>query len=148
MANYIFIITNLEIGDKIIEHSQIVKKLFQEKEWIFPKKGVPNLNRFQKGDRVILYIAGLGNRHFYGTFKLNGTIRDIESYPEEFYQFFSKKIDIADINLLDKKLYMKDIKDELEFIKDKKNYGLHLRQSVRAINDNDYNLILKKYTEL
>jgi len=144
MNSYIFIVNDLQIGIEKVSHKEIIKTLFKKNEWIFPEKGVSNLKKIKDGDRVLLYIAGKENRYFYGGFSLSGKLSELETYKNDFYKFFKQRIGLKDTMKFSKKIFMKDIKDSLEFIKDKKNYGLHLRQSIRKISDKDYNYILEE----
>jgi len=145
MRNYMFIVNDLKIGYDDINYERIIETLFKEKEWIFPKTNVPNIDYFKKGDNVLLYVAGSGRRYFYGQFQIENSVEELKEYKHEFYKYFSRKINITGIKKWSSKVYMKDIKDNLDLIKDKKNYGLHLRQSVRELSFKDYEFISKKY---
>jgi len=51
-------------------------------------------------------------------------------------------VDLADVEAWKTPKPIKDLLPSLNFIKDKKNYGLSLRQGVRKISEKDYNTIV------
>jgi len=57
---------------------------------------------------------------------------------------FPIRIYISDIKLWSKRLPIGDVIAQLNFIKDKKNYGLYFRQSTRVIEEKDFLLILNE----
>lgn len=145
--NYLLIIGDLAIGSNVYKYEEIIDELFSKKEWIFGNKGIPKVKNFKDGDNVILYVSGIKKRFFYATFKFSGVAEKYQYNAEidkPFFKFFGKKINIKDINLCSEKIYFKDLKDNLDFITDKKNYGLHLRQSVKQLSEKDYDFIMKK----
>ena len=52
------------------------------------------------------------------------------------------------LNVWSKPLYIANIKNDLDFITDKKNYGLFLRQPTKIIGKKDYEYIIQKASEI
>lgn len=146
---YLSIINDLQIGYKSINAIDIVNTLFNDKIWLYTRTA-PHISKITKGDKFILYIAGEGRRYFHSLFeiagdieKINGNeiIRDDNIDIDRFFEYF---VPIDNINIFKKKPLIKDIKADLKFVKDKKNYGLFLRQSVKSISKEDYDYIISK----
>ncbi len=138
---YIFIINDLNYVDVVYNSTTIVNVLLENSEWIFPNSNVCHIEKLKKGDIVLIYIAGQGNRYFYGKFCIAKAVAPIEKNKGEFYKYFSRKIEIENFEKAQRKILMKEFVSDLSFIKDKKNYGLYLRQAVKKISFEDYKLI-------
>lgn len=144
MNYYIFIVN--DYGE--YKGKEIADSLLKNEHWLF-NHASPNINKIQPEDRALIYIAGKNNRYFYATIKITGAIKAAENRTysylnNSFYEMFPLKCPIQVLNVWEKPLYMVDIKEELTFITDKKNYGLFLRQSNRVIEDIDYENIVKR----
>ena len=145
--NYIFIVN--DYGE--YKGKEIADVLLNDEHWLF-NHASPNIKKIQPGDRALIYIAGKNNRFFYANIKITGAIKAAEkrssSYLDNsFYKIFPLECPIKVLKVWEKPLYMIDIKGELTFITDKKNYGLFLRQSNRVIEDIDYENIVKRANE-
>ena len=146
--NYIFIVNHVMFNEEIVPGGEIAKKLFDKKMWLF-SYSTPNIKKIKPGDNVLLYIAGYNNKFFGANFKIDGQIteHDLKSqnkFESYFYNIFPLGCKITNINIWDNLLSIYDVKEELEFIKDKKNWGLFFRQATKVINDNDYKLIMQE----
>ena len=146
---YLSVINDLEIGYDSINALDIVKTLYNNEVWLYTDTA-PFTSKISKGDKFILYIAGKGRRYFHSSFEIAGNIEEINDDKiidnekidlDRFFQYF---VPINNISIFKKKPMIKDIKTDLKFIKDKKNYGLFLRQSVKRISKEDYDYIINK----
>ncbi|MEJ9224450.1 EVE domain-containing protein [Priestia aryabhattai] len=145
--HYIYIINDFLVTDQDkIKAEEIVKILLNKKIWVYTPS-TPNLKKMQPEDKVVVYMAGEKRKKFVGYFEI---AEDINKHnfngntEEEEYIFnlFPLAASIKNIQLFETPIYIKDIKNDLEFIKDKKNYGVFLRSSVRAVSEKDFERIL------
>lgn len=152
--NYIFIINDYQYlnsshDSDMIDAFTLAKKLFQKKIWIHPSKKTPFLRTFEPKDKVLLYIAGIGRRYFYASFEICGEVVETDfsklgDFDSNFIKRFKYSHPISNIDIWNNPVPMIEIKNELNFIKDKKNYGLYLRNSVVKLEESDYKFIISK----
>lgn len=90
---------------------------------------------FEKGDRVVIYLAREGNMKFIGNFELQSSLI---SDPNQDY------VQMGEVNTFKKPLPIKDMINKLSFIKNKKHWGLHVSSGVIRIPQTDYDLIIKR----
>ena len=99
-----------------------------------------NRTRFRKdigiGDIILFYKAGLNGQKFLGTCKIKSEL--IEETA------FRGYLEIEEISVLSTLVEMKDIIKELDFIKNKINWGNYFQGGVRRISEEDFSLIIKK----
>lgn len=144
---YLSIINDIQFGDKVIKVKKIVDLLFENKIWVYTSHA-PHVKKLSKGDKFILYLAGDGRRYFYGSFDIETEYDEIPSNKflgaryNNILKIFKYYTSIKNIKVFNTPLKINEIKENLNFITDKKNYGLFLRQSVKMINEQDYNYIL------
>lgn len=145
---YLCIINDLQIGNNIINALEISKDLFNNSMWLFTKNA-PFMKKINKNDKFILYLAGSNRKFFNSSFIIDGQIKKISNsnlhnnFNKNILKFFHYYVPIREINKFKNNVSILDIKNNLDFIKDKTNYGLFLRQSVKKINEKDFNYILK-----
>ncbi|PAK50091.1 EVE domain-containing protein, partial [Priestia megaterium] len=126
--HYIYIINDFLVTDQDkIKAEEIVKILLNKKIWVYTPS-TPNLKKMQPEDKVVVYMAGEKRKKFVGYFEIAEDINKHNfngSTEEEEYIFnlFPLAASIKNIQLFETPVYIKDIKNDLEFIKDKKNYG-------------------------
>ncbi|WP_432693988.1 EVE domain-containing protein [Priestia aryabhattai] len=144
---FLHIINNFEIGYDKVEAEEIMDILFKKKVWLY-NANTPNFSKINVDDKVIVYIAGAGRRYFTATFTIKSKMMKHEFQPENqtetvLLNMFKYYCEITDIVIFKEPVNILKLKEELEFIKDKKNYGLFFRQSVKSINQRDYEKILQ-----
>ena len=88
-------------------------------------------------------MAGKGRRYFLCCAQIQTSIQEVdlsnvEDNEFDLYNLFNYFITLKNINFFENKKYMKDLIEDLSFIKDKNNYGLYLRRSIKKINDEDF----------
>ena len=150
MSHYIFVLNTIEFGDVRIDGNNIAENLLKNE--LFRFSNSTHNKKIKNGDKVLLYIAGKGNRMFYGTFTIAGDIKEnvVKEQVEldkPFYDLFPFSREISDIKIFEKPIYMVEVKDKLPFIKDKKNWGLFIRHAITPISKEDYDYILTHYKE-
>lgn len=136
---YIFFINNVEFGEKFYTATDIMSYLLENRIWALSFTA-PNLKKMDEGDKVVVYLAGRENRFFTADFTIAS--KPYEANPlsddPEWLSMFPIRINIRDIKLWTEKLPIGDVIGQLDFIKDKKNYGLYFRQSTRIIDAEDF----------
>jgi predicted RNA-binding protein len=146
---YIFIINNIEIGNKIIKAEEILDTLLNKKIWLFNTFS-PNFKKIKKDDKILVYIAGKNRRYFVGGFTITGEMVKHENesptnhVEKMLFNLFEYSINIEKIIMFTKPINILDIKERLHFIKDKKNYGLYFRLATKLIDQRDYEFIINQ----
>lgn len=145
---FIYIINDIEIGKKRITAERIMDILLKNNHWVYGSF-TPNLRNISQGDKILIYLAGKGRRRFVVKFEISGglekyTYNGIDEEETFLYSMFNLETPIESIEYFEDPVEITQIKDELEFITDKRNYGLFLRQSVKVIEEVDYLTIIKK----
>ena len=140
--HYIFIVNDFPINDKIYTGQEIADTLLEKNCWIFAENA-PNIKKMNPGDKVIVYVAGKGNRFFYANFEILEKIKEHKMCPsseetEVLYAMFPLGCSIKVLSISSKPVKIADVKEQLNFITDKKNYGLFLRQSTKIISKKNY----------
>ena len=125
----------------------IINSRLKEKKYPLYKK-TPFLNEIKKNDEVVFYLAGKGenSQSFVATAKIlsietidNTTVID----PDNNNKIVIKYLNLDNINFFEKKINIKSILDNLNFIKNKKHYGVTLVGGVSKIKYEDFKIINK-----
>ena len=101
--------------------------------------GKSTLHRKQlsKGDKVLFYQAGEEGKKFIGSGELLSNLVHEK-------QIFSDYVEMGDVNFWAKSVPIAGLIDDLSFIKNKRNWGLHFQGGIIRVSENDYQFILKK----
>ena len=115
----------------------------------FPERNRKSVEKFNVGDKVIFYVT-----------KVSSFAASVEISGESFYsnkQVWTDEYDIWPYRVKSKKEYaienennmvfIKDIWDDLEFIKNKGKWGSQVQGSFRKISEHDYNVIYRHIKE-
>lgn len=151
--NFIFVINDIDFGEEVYKVDDLLNLLLlKEKIWVYNRR-TPNLKKINPGDRVMLYSAGKGRRHFIGTIEIAGKvqanlIKPSNSLEALLFEIFDLATPVKKVELWKVTVPIKSVIEKLSFITDKKNYGLFFRQATKLINDEDYSLIIKEKNEL
>ncbi|UOY92506.1 EVE domain-containing protein [Ectobacillus sp. JY-23] len=143
---YIYILNDFEIGNNILNAEQILDSLVGRKCWVY-NSTTPNFKRINRGDKVLVYMAGVGRRNFVASFNIASDIveKQLDLLTKEesiLFNMFSHMVKIENINIFQKPVTIAEIKNDLEFISDKKNYGLFFRQATKRITQQDYEKVI------
>lgn len=126
-----------------MEAPEIVKVLMETKLWLF-SQGTAKVKWLRAGDKFVVYAAGKGNRCFLGRFTLKTAPKALASIPEgleSLARLFTLGCKIEEAVFWVEPKPIAGLLPNLSFIYDKKNYGLYLRQGVRELSKDDYNVI-------
>lgn len=116
----------------------------------FPERNRNSVKKFKPGDKIIFYITKVSK---FGTvaevtsdFFYSETPIWNENFDEWPYRVKAKPL--VTVNKDEQMLYIKDIWDELEFIKNKEKWGSQVMGSFRKLSENDFNVLYKKLREV
>lgn len=143
MKNYYCLGTSDSTNENAID---ILKRRIDEKKYPLYKK-TPFLNDIKKNDEVVFYVAGRKNKS--QNFIAFSVIQSVEIPnetlidPDKNKYVLEKYLLFENISLLKTPIHIKAIINQLEFIKNKTNFGVYLMGGVSKITANDFNLIKK-----
>lgn len=148
MNFFLFTANDMPIDSSlVISVELILHKLITNKIWLFSAH-TPSKNRLKPGDKVLFYICGPNRRYFGGSATINSYITEVkidsdiaEIRNELGLKWFDSFIYLTDISLFKNPVHIKELITSLEFIKNKRNYGLNLRLPIISIPEQDYRLI-------
>ncbi len=143
MKNYYCLGTSDSITENAID---ILKRRLDEKKYPLYKK-TPFLKDIKKDDYVVFYVAGRKNKSqnfiAYSMIKSVEVPNETLVDPDKNKHILEKYLLFENIILLKTPIHIKAIINQLEFIKNKTNFGVYLMGGVSKITENDFNLIIK-----
>ena len=142
MKNYYCLITS---DTKIKYATDIINSRLKEKKFPLYEK-TPFL---KKNDEVVFYLAGTGKNS--QSFVASAKISCVEIFnktevtdPDNNNQIVIKYLNFNNIKFFKKLVNIKSIFNNLNFIKNKKHYGVNLVGGVAKINFDDFKIIDKQ----
>lgn len=128
--------TGLVVAETLAKHSV----------WL-ASQYTPFRRDYKHGDRVLLYVAGPGARYLVGDAVVAGPVTgvtpaDARLAEELGLDTFHERIPLDNVRLWEKPLLLKPLVGRLDFVKDKRNWGLNLRQAAARIPEHDYRVIM------
>jgi predicted RNA-binding protein len=146
ITNYLIVVNDVALESDLISGARIVDFLISRRVWIFPPYAA-HLKRFKIGDRLIIYLASKSR-----AFVAEGRVASIpaalqgdllEGVRELQLLWFDRFVKLERVRKFPQPRPIRELVPRLRFIRDKKNYGLSLRQGVRRIDERDARLILE-----
>ncbi|MEG2352914.1 MAG: hypothetical protein RSB33_06420 [Cetobacterium sp.] len=140
---YLFIIKDLEkTGFDIFNESLNMKK------WFFKNDRNTVKFKLKIDDEVLVYKAGKDGGYILGKFKILGTLSENKQCNDLFFEQFNFFVQISDGVLFEKRLFLRKYANQLEFVKNKNNFGSSLISGAKKISENDFNFIMKTMEEI
>lgn len=144
MQNFLIVVNNIRHGDVTMNGADIVTFLLSRRVWIFPDHAP--IKRFQVGDRLIIYVGGRVHV-FVAEARIASVpaplspplLSDLERMGLGWFRWFVR---LKNERHLKPPRSIISLIPKLDFVTDKKNYGLALRLGVRRIDDRDAARIL------
>ena len=135
MVNYWICSVNRQNFDKVIQHNV----------WGVTDRFKGNLQKTEEGDHLLFYIYG--EQTIGGAFQIKkGPYRDSKAIFSG--GTFSHRVGIAPVILPKNPLpFNPELRARLQFITNKARWSGHLRQAMRTIPEEDYELIVKNLEE-
>lgn len=146
VSYYIFVANDLQgTTSEAVSASTIFEELSTRGFWAFTA-AAPLRAKLCSGDQVLLYLAGLGRRHFVAAVTLGSVAMPLEPVHSRVFEelgipFFEYSVSMKSVRRLAEPIAIKPLVHQLSFITDKVNYGLHLRLPIVRISKEDYELI-------
>lgn len=145
MMFWMFIINDLVLGNITLSSEDNASCLLKDRNWRY-SKFAPNIKKLKKGDTVLVYLAGKGRRCFFASFKIDGDISaltDVEcadsDWKLEFDRLYQLSSPIDNIQIYNNPIVLnEELRTKLDFIGDKKNWGLYFRQGIRILSEKDF----------
>lgn len=131
---------------KDVSASEIFRRLLMERECWLLAPYTPFRAAYKPEDRIAFYLAGPRHRYFAGTAIVADEVRSISDDNAQLLRGlglhgYAFELPMKTIVLWDRPKPIMELVQDLTFIKDKRNYGLHLRQGAVSIAESDYQLI-------
>jgi hypothetical protein len=150
-AHYVFVVST-QMGDdgSDIPASHIFDRLVRLSKW-FLSQYTPFRDAYQPGDRVLFYLAGARHRFFAGHATIAGTPvptakAEAAALAELGLFGYDRSLPLTGLALFSRRHPMRELVDRLEFIKDKRNYGLNLRQGAIRVSPKDYAYVVNAHS--
>jgi hypothetical protein len=142
---YVFISNNVD-WEPNTSGRTIAKTLAAESVWL-ASTYTPYRKDYKAGDRVLFYVAGRGERCFVGSAAIGGattgaTAADRALARRLGLEGFAERIPLTAVKLWDPPVPIAPLLPDLQFVTDKQNWGLHLRQAAKRIPVADYDLVV------
>lgn len=146
-ACYLFIANSID-WEPFTSGGQITETLAKHEAWL-ASPVTPYQKVYTEGDRVLFYVAGPKARHVVGDAVIAGPVSPMTEEDQQVandlkLEGFEQRIPLRDVRYWNEPLALKPLVAQLTFIKDKQNWGLHLRQAATRIPYNDYIFLLKQ----
>jgi hypothetical protein len=100
------------------------------------ERGLTAAKQASPGDRAVLYVAGSVDCGFVGTFDLTSGVST--GGPRVFVRPLPNRLFWQPRTLLDRALPLRSCVQQLDFIKNKKNYGMAFRANIRELSVHDF----------
>lgn len=149
-SHYVFVVgQQLGAEGKNIPSSEVFERLIGTRHW-FLSQHTPFRNAYSAGDSALFYLAGPGHRHFAAVATMAASPSPIAQPEKELLSKlglygYDLRLPLKHIDCFPKRVAMAVLADRLEFIKDKRNYGLNLRQGAVRVSEKDFGFVLSQY---
>ena len=141
MKNYYILGTSDAYTESAID---ILTKRLGEKKYPLYNK-TPHLKEVKEKDEVIFYIAGRNSKaqNFIGQSIISSVEipNELSVDPDKKKYVVEKYLILDNVKMFRAPVHIKSIIVQLDFIKNKSNYGVHLMGGVSKITEKDYKLI-------
>lgn len=145
-AFFVFVAsTQLGRDGEDVPASVVFRELIATNNWFLGKR-TPFRTAYKQGDKVLFYLAGVGHRFFAGTAAVLSAPCPISASEAralaDFGLFgYDLALPLSDVDIWTTPKSIRDFVYRLDFITDKRNYGLHFRQGATRISEADYALV-------
>lgn len=151
VANYLFITSQIGLGPEIISARQVFEELMERGIWYLWVK-TPYYKVFQAGDKALFYLSGKGNRSVVGSAIVADRPQPLTPEDESTLEklgmpWFQFRLPLRKIEKWDSPVPIGSLVPNLDFITEKRNWGLNMRQGCRQITDSDYLLLMRAHDE-
>lgn len=151
-SHYIFVANDIPIGPgRVVSANEILQTLKQSGFWAFSEYA-PLHAKLLEGDQVLIYLAGPRRRFFMGRCivaspSTDATDRQAATLSALGLGFLKRIVRFQNYSQFKSPVPIVPLVPDLSFIKEKQNYGLHLRLPIVRLSKEDFALILKSAGE-
>lgn len=122
--------------------TRIAETLLAKGFWAFAA-AAPHLRRLAERDQVLIYLAGPKRRYFVARATLGSGVTGIGHAEGQVLRslgltFLRYQVKFRDVTKLEPPVPIEPLLSGLDFIKDKRNWGLHLRLPIVRIGEHDF----------
>lgn len=153
-SNYILVSSDLERRKLWLPSAyEMAKYRFSNGFWGI-NEGTAHQNALKQGDRAVVYLSGSRDysQHFVGVCRIDSAKQHssaelrskLSSSSKHDYAMPPYHISLRDCEMFDNPVSLLDIAEQLQLVKDPKQWWRYLQGGVRRISDRDFNLILQK----
>ncbi|ACA60018.1 EVE domain-containing protein [Candidatus Desulforudis audaxviator] len=145
--HFVFVATPVQSDKGRISSYEIWKVLTEKLVW-YTTASAPYRNRIKGGDRIVFYLGGRpGGGSFVAQGLCSGPVAPVTAEDGAFLAEmgitrFSSRIPLLLVIYWLDEVPLKPLVPALTFIRDKKHYGLYLRQGIVPIGQEDFDLIV------
>lgn len=115
----------------------------------FPDRNKKSLQQMEPGDKIIYYVTK-HSKFMAVTEVVGGYFYSEQPIWDDPYDLWPHRINTKPIVFIEKcddGVFIKDIWDNLDFIKNKNKWGSQVQGSFRKLSENDYNVIYEAIME-
>lgn len=148
---FIFVANDVPLSPGLtVGADEIASTLLRRDFWAFTEH-VPLRAKLRELDEVLIYLAGASRRYFVASAQVAKASDAITGDERAVLEglglsFMRHRVLLRKVRRFEPYVEIKPLIAELCFIKDKKNYGLHLRLPIVRINQEDFERIVRKTT--
>jgi hypothetical protein len=148
VSHYILVSNTLGFGDRAVKPPAIIDELLPKRLWL-----LPHAASFQKvyaaGDRFLIYAGGEGN--FHAAAECAGPVEMFVPGSERISPelpgldgFFGRVLRLQRVVRFREPVPIRPLLDQLTFIKERRNWGVHFRRSAIRISERDFQLVVRR----
>ncbi|QSO54179.1 EVE domain-containing protein [Alicyclobacillus curvatus] len=148
---FIFVANDVPKSETVtVSAETIATELLQRELWAFTEQA-PLKKKLKVGDHVLIYLAGKNRRHFVASVVIQSELTRFDKDTSEArlmaelgISFMRSGIHLKDVTWFPQPVQIQPLLSDLAFVKDKKNYGLHLRLPIVRVPKGDFGTILQE----
>lgn len=148
MDHYILVSNTLGFGSRAVKPQAIIEELIPKRLWLLPPTA-PFLKAYAAGDRFLIYAGGECN--FYAAAEGAGPVEAFDPDSERVSEnlsgilgFFGRLLRFRRVVRFREPAPIRPLLDRLSFIKERRNWGVHFRQSAIRISEKDFQLVVRR----
>jgi len=128
--------------------NEIADALLGRNFWAFTSQA-PLRKRLSEGDAILIYLAGPRRRYFVARGEVARESDEVRAHEREVLEslglsFMPYRVLLRSVRRIDPPVHIGPLILQLDFVTEKRNYGLHLRLPIVRIGREDFELILSK----
>ncbi len=145
--NYLFVVMDVPTAEGHISAMTVVDQLLEHRFWAFSETA-PVKCKLQPDDHGVIYVGGRERHWFVAECVVGSTLQRATPTQQVVLgklglKFMRDVITFSSARRFAEPVPIGPLLAQLDFINDKRNYGLSLRLPLRAISEDDYRTIIQ-----